>query len=113
MSALMDGTRHLVHISCLLVHNGGFKLDPITDLFNTMHVASVVHARLEATAPWGLIREAEDAKEAMPHSSGFKNPPSQLAHFGMVARGNCWLSVKGIPEPTSSHRRRLLPVSAG
>ncbi len=88
-------------------------LDALTDLFNTMHVASVVHARLEATAPWGLIREAEDAKEAMPHSSGFKNPPSQLAHFGMVARGNCWLSVKGIPESTSSHRRRLLPVSAG
>ena len=35
-------------------------LDALTDLFNTMHVASVVHARLEATAPWGLIREAED-----------------------------------------------------
>ena len=80
-------------------------LDALTDLFNTMHVASVVHARLEATAPWGLIREAEDAKEAMPHSSGFKNPPSQLAHFGMVARGNCWLSVKGIPDP--------LPLTGG
>ncbi|PYX36936.1 MAG: AraC family transcriptional regulator, partial [Acidobacteria bacterium] len=37
-------------------------MDPITDLFNTMHVASVVHARLEATAPWGLMREAEDTK---------------------------------------------------
>jgi hypothetical protein len=35
-------------------------LDPITDLFSTMHVASVVQARLEATAPWGLIREAEE-----------------------------------------------------
>jgi hypothetical protein len=35
-------------------------LEPITDLFNTMHVASVVQARLEATAPWGLIREAEE-----------------------------------------------------
>src|ERR1700728_567416 len=62
-------------------------LDPITDVFNLMHVAGVVHARLEATAPWGLIREAERA-----HGS-------QLAHFGMVARGNCWLSVKGIPKP--------------
>jgi len=25
--------------------------------------------------------------------------PSQLAHFGMVSRGNCWLSVNGIPDP--------------
>src|SRR6267142_4193817 len=99
MSALMDGNRHLVHISCLLVQNGGFKLDPITDLFQTMHVASVVHARLEATAPWGLVREAEDPKEAGPHSSALKNSPSQFAHFGMVSRGNCWLTVKGMRDP--------------
>jgi AraC-like DNA-binding protein len=79
-------------------------LDPITDLFKTMHVASVVHARLEATAPWGLLREAEDAKEA-PLSSVHKNSPSQLAHFGMVSRGNCWLSVKGMPDP--------LPLTGG
>jgi AraC-like DNA-binding protein len=80
-------------------------LDPITDLFNTMHVASVVHARLEATAPWGLMREAEEAKVAVPHSSALKNSPSQLAHFGMVSRGNCWLSVKGMPDP--------LPLTGG
>ena len=42
-------------------------MDPITDLFHTMHVTSVVHARLEATAP--LLREPEDVKEAVPHSS--------------------------------------------
>ena len=80
-------------------------MDPITDLFNTMHVASVVHARLEATAPWGLMREAEDTKEAVPHSSALKHSPSQLAHFGMVSRGNCWLSVKGILDP--------LPLTGG
>jgi AraC-like DNA-binding protein len=74
-------------------------LDPITDLFHTMHVASVVHARLEATAPWGLMHEAEDTKETVPHSSALRNSPSQLAHFGMVSRGNCWLTVKGIPDP--------------
>jgi AraC-like DNA-binding protein len=74
-------------------------LDPITDLFHTMHVASVVHARLEATAPWGLMRGAEDANEAVAHSSALRNLPSQFAHFGMVSRGNCWLSVKGIPDP--------------
>ena len=27
-------------------------LDPITDLFQTLRIAGVVHARLEATAPW-------------------------------------------------------------
>jgi AraC-like DNA-binding protein len=74
-------------------------LDPITDLFHTMHVASVVHARLEVTAPWGLMRGAEDANEAGAHSSALRNLPSQFAHFGMVSRGNCWLSVKGIPDP--------------
>lgn len=74
-------------------------MDPLTDLFNTMHVASVVQARLEATAPWGLMREADDAKEAMPPSSALKNSPILLAHFGMVSRGNCWLSVKGMPDP--------------
>ena len=80
-------------------------MDPITDVFKTMHVASVVHARLEATAPWGLMREAEDAKEAMPHSSASEDWRSQLAHFGMVSRGNCWLSVEGIPDP--------LPLTGG
>jgi AraC-like DNA-binding protein len=78
-------------------------LDPITDLFNTMHVASVVQARLEATAPWGLIREAD--KEVGAHSSAPKNSPAQFAHFGMVSRGNCWLSVEGMPDP--------LPLTGG
>src|SRR5258708_23095353 len=64
-----------------------------------MHVASVVHARLEATAPWGLSRGAEEANEAVAHAAALRNLPSQFAHFGMVARGNCWLSVKGMPEP--------------
>src|SRR5580700_1261133 len=105
MSVLMDGNRRLVHINCLIVQKWRLKLDPITDLFNTMHVASVVHARLEATAPWGLMREAEEAKDAVPHSSALKNSPSQLAHFGMVSRGNCWLSVKGMPDP--------LPLTGG
>src|ERR1017187_2201317 len=35
-------------------------LDPITDLFLTMQVDGVVHARLEATAPWGLKRDESD-----------------------------------------------------
>ncbi len=26
-------------------------------------------------------------------------PPADLAHFAMLSRGNCWLSVEGIEEP--------------
>jgi len=51
------------------------------------------------------MREAEEPKEAVLYSSGLKNSPSQLAHFGMVSRGNCWLSVKGMPDP--------LPLTGG
>jgi AraC-like DNA-binding protein len=105
MSVLLDATCHLVHTICLFVQEVRDKLDPITDFFNTMHVASVVHARLEVTAPWGLMREPEDAREAVLHPYSPKILPSQLAHFGMVSRGNCWLSVKGLPDP--------LPLTGG
>jgi AraC-like DNA-binding protein len=80
-------------------------VDPISDLFKTMHVASVVHSRLEATAPWGLMREAQTGNDAALPSPAGENSPSQLAHFGMVSRGNCWLSVAGISDP--------LPLTGG
>ena len=44
-------------------------------------------------------------KEAIPHSAASENSPSQFAHFGMVSRGNCWLSIEGIPDP--------LPLTGG
>ena len=72
-------------------------MDPITDIFKTMHLAAVVQSRLEATAPWGLMREAEIGEKVTP--SGRKVSPAELAHFGMVSRGNCWLSVEGIRDP--------------
>jgi hypothetical protein len=50
-------------------------LDLITDIFKTMHVAAVVHSRLEATAPWGLMRDAHDA-ELKSHSAGKDPIPS-------------------------------------
>jgi cupin len=62
-----------------------------------MHVAAVVHSRLEATSPWGLAREAKEAEAASAHCVGKKFSPRQFAHFGMVSRGNCWLSVQGNP----------------
>jgi len=76
-------------------------LDPITDFFQTMQIVGVVHARLEATAPWGLKRDAEVAegtpKDKHPAESAIS--PFHFAHFGMLSRGNCWLSVEGNPEP--------------
>src|ERR1700719_931992 len=105
MSILLDENCPVVQITCPGVQRWRPNMDPITDVFKTMHVASVVHARLEATAPWGLMREAEVGKEAAPHSAASENSPSQFAHFGMVSRGNCWLSVEGIPDP--------LPLTGG
>ena len=76
-------------------------MDPITDLFQTMQIMGVVHARLEATAPWGLKTGADDAERVSKnkHSAESASSPFHFAHFGMVSRGNCWLSVEGIPEP--------------
>lgn len=72
-------------------------MDPISDIFRTLHVTAVVHSRLEATAPWGLMREAHIEEKVTP--SGKRISPTELAHFGMVSRGNCWLSVDGIADP--------------
>jgi AraC-like DNA-binding protein len=73
-------------------------MDPITDLFLTTQVASVVHARLEATAPWGLKTEADAVDGAAKDITHPAIAPSQLAHFAMVTRGQCWLSVEGIAD---------------
>jgi hypothetical protein len=72
-------------------------LDPITDIFRTLHVTAFGMHRLEATAPWGV--EQEKHTEEKVSSSDPKRSPTDLAHFAMLSRGNCWLSVDGIPEP--------------
>jgi AraC-like DNA-binding protein len=76
-------------------------LDPITDFFQTMQVVGVVHARLEATAPWGL-KSAADVAEGISkekHAAASPISPLHFAHFGMLSRGSCWLSVEGIADP--------------
>ena len=62
-----------------------------------MHVTAFGLHRLEATAPWGLRQENEVKVHVRP--SGKAMPPVDLAHFAMLSRGNCWLSVEGIEEP--------------
>ena len=71
-------------------------MDPITDILRTMHVTAFGQHRLEATSPWGLIGEGQTDKVT---PSGKKISPTDLAHFAMLSRGNCWLSVEGIREP--------------
>src|ERR1700726_3681301 len=68
-----------------------------------MHVTAFGQHRLEATAPWGLIQEKQTEEKVTP--SGKKNSPTDLAHFAMLSRGNCWLSIEGIPDP--------LPLTGG
>ena len=75
-----------------------FTGEQVASLFLTTQVASVVHARLEATAPWGLNREAHAAEGTANHSAQPAISPLQVAHFGMVTRGHCWLSIEGIPD---------------
>ena len=72
-------------------------MDPITDIFTTMHVTAFGQHRLEATAPWGLIQENQPEERVTP--SGKDKSPTDLAHFAMLSRGNCWLNVEGIREP--------------
>jgi len=72
-------------------------LDPITDIFRTMHVTAFGLHRLEATAPWGAIREKETEENVTPSDN--KTLSTDLAHFAMIARGNCWLNVQENPEP--------------
>ncbi len=62
-----------------------------------MHVSAFGLHRLEATAPWGVKQENQAEEKVTP--SDRKMAPTDLAHFAMVSRGNCWLSVDGIAEP--------------
>src|SRR3984893_7508448 len=93
----MDENCSGVQNFCLFVQKEESKLDPITDIFRTMHVTAFGLHRLEATAPWGVEQEKQSEAKVTP--SGKKISPTDLAHFAMLSRGNCWLSVGGNPEP--------------
>jgi Cupin len=45
----------------------------------------------------GLIQENQAEEKVTP--SGEKHAHTDLAHFAMLSRGNCWLSVEGILDP--------------
>src|SRR2546423_10899676 len=56
-------------------------MDVLTDVLEAIHFKSVVHGRLELTAPWGFHLD-------------FGQPG-----FYVVTRGTCWLAVDGEEEP--------------
>src|SRR5438445_12875970 len=62
-----------------------------------MHVTAFGLHRLEATAPWGVKQEKPTEEQVTPADKRIS--PTDLAHFAMLSRGSCWLSVEGIPEP--------------
>ena len=68
-------------------------MDAVADVFQNMHMASVIQARLEAGAPWGLRHEG-NAKEGNERHSA-----TRFAHFGMLTDGSCWLTADGLPDP--------------
>ena len=52
---------------CLFVQKGGeSRLDPITDVFRTMHATAFGQHRLEAAARWGLIQEKQTEEKVTP-----------------------------------------------
>ena len=95
----MDANCSGLLIFCLFVQTGEAKLDPITDIFRTMHVTAFGLHRLEATAPWGVKQEKQTEEKVTP--SDKKMPPTDLfeefsgdpdatnyANFGSQATGH-------------------------
>ena len=70
--------------------------DPLTDRLAAMHVESALYFRLEATAPWGG-----------------RFAPFGSAKFGFVARGACWLEVRGEPRAIALRAGDCFIVSNG
>jgi AraC-like DNA-binding protein len=54
-------------------------------------------AQARSHSPVGLDTGQADRRKD--HACRQKDSPTDLAHFAMLSRGNCWLSVEGIPEP--------------
>jgi hypothetical protein len=86
-------------------------MDAVADVFQSMHIASVIQARLEASAPWGLKRNGNAKEGEGRHSAARSSSP--FAHFGMVTDCSCWLTRRRLTRSNSAFGRGLLPVCAG
>ena len=56
------------------------KLDPITDIFRTLHVTAIGLHRFEATAPWGLIQEKQTEEEITSSKEGLAHRLGAFRH---------------------------------
>src|SRR6266567_9448197 len=83
--------------------NSEAPLDPITDIFRTMHVTAFGLHRLEATAPWGVKQENQAEEKVTPSSK--KASPTDLAHFAMLSRGKLLAEFGRDCGADSPHRR--------
>jgi AraC-like DNA-binding protein len=70
-------------------------VDPLSDIFKTLQIAGGVNCRLEATAPWGIMNNMRDGRSPAPFFNRRDFSHYELAHLGMIVRGECWLSVDG------------------
>ena len=79
-------------------------MDAVADVFQSMHIVSVIQARLEASAPWGLKHDGNAEQGSGRHY------PTRFAHFGMLTDGSCWLTADCVTRFSRAARERL-PVS--
>src|ERR1700732_1650845 len=100
-----------VLIFCLFVQKMEAKLDPITDIFRTMHVTAFGLHRLEATAPWGGEQEKQTEEKVTP--SDKKMSPTDLAHFAMLSTRQLLAECGRDSRADSPHRWRLLFAGPG
>jgi len=73
-------------------------MDAVADVFQSMRIVSVIQARLEASAPWGLKHES-NAEEG---TGGITPLDCSLR---MLTDGSCWLTADRLPDP--------IPLAAG
>jgi AraC-like DNA-binding protein len=80
-------------------------MGPLTDIFRAVQVRGALQIRLEATSPWGLAYTTPKAGSYLAKFARPRISYAEAASFAMVSRGNCWLTVDGIPE--------TVPLSGG
>ena len=57
-------------------------MDVLSDVLTSIHLGGGVYFRCEMSAPWGMAI-----------------PPSSVAEFHVIVRGNCWLRIPDQKEP--------------
>ena len=77
----MDENCSGILISCLFVQKEEAKLDPITDIFRTLHVTAFGQHRLEATAPWGVTKEKQTEEKVTPSDKKHFAGPGDFDRF--------------------------------